>query len=103
MYDKLDCEEATIYEVEHHKLQDFIKKCYELDQDYSLIHFEEWNNGSCWHHFTVCKGTLDECDKDMVQAFKSKKVPACPLWILLQDMCNKNLINPGVYAVKVSW
>lgn len=71
-------------------------------EDYSLPADMECGNDIAQTMF-ISKEELDECDTDDIQDFKDRKKHQWMTRLLMQDMCNRDLIPAGDYVISVSW
>lgn len=100
---KLKCEETLFKVVQYYDLDDFIKEHYDVPA-FEIVSDMEYNNDSCYK-MTVEKKALDKYGDDKLEKFIHSKgsKEMYMLYILMQDMCNRDLIKSGQYLVVVSW
>ena len=90
----------TIFEVDYNDLDRFIAHHYQLNYFEGTL--ESSNDTS--HSITVEKEPLSKWDvTDMEKILKDGNCEYWKLHIVLQDLCNKGIIEPGQYLVRVSW
>lgn len=102
---KLKYREKLVLQVDYNDLNEFITQAYGLTQPYEVVAEEEWGNDQS-HTLLVEKRELDEDElEDIVtmEATKGKRIPSYTTSTLLDDLCNKGLIEPGEYLVRVTW
>ena len=91
----------TVFHVEHWDLEEFICEVYGKDE-YSFVEDAEVQNYSS-KEFSLNKEPLDERDTNILNRFIEGHSPQYIIRILLQDMCNRDLIEEGDYIIKVFW
>ena len=100
----MELKHETIQEVhcvDYGDFDEFINRIYNV-KDYSIITNEELNNDS--HKlFHVVKEKLEDWDKETLERFIKGEDPSWVTQILLQDLCNRDLIEPGRYLIEVCW
>jgi len=89
---KLKAKSKAIFEVQYGDFERFIKEVYGVRLD-----FVSWQ----------------ECGNDSTTSLYAEKNPrVAPLtsetvlenrWEIMEDLCNKGLIEPGEYLIKVCW
>ena len=97
---ELKHEKVEYIEVEYRDLQQFIKDVYK--KNFSFVADNECQNDS-QHTFIVKKEELDDYDKEKLKKFKKTGVYDYITSILLTDMCNRGIIEEGMYLITVMW
>jgi hypothetical protein len=97
----LNTKRVSYIEVDWYDLGEFIRKVYGIDH-YDPASLEEWNNDSSYT-FRVEKSELSRYETSKLQDFKSNRETSHSLRILLKDLCNQGLIEPGHYIIHVCW
>jgi hypothetical protein len=95
-------EKFEVIAVDYNDFDKFIKEIYQID--YEIIVDEELNNDS--HKlFQIKKEELKEWDKEKLKKFlkSNGKDESWCAKLLLTDLCNQDLIEPGWYLIKVCW
>lgn len=98
----LKCETVCYKQVDYYELDKFIQTAYGI-KEFSCVDDQEWNNNS---KYTVWaeKEPLHDFDQKKLEEFLSgKSRPDYMLRTLLNDLCNKGLLEPGKYLIAVSW
>lgn len=96
---ELKTSKVTHIKVKYDDLDRFIEHIYGVDE-YSFVAEQEANNYSSYD-FTV-DGELDEWDEEELRKFVEKKSDCGPATIL-NDMCRREIIEPGEYLIEVYW
>lgn len=96
----LPCKKEIIISVNEHELNEFIKQVYRKPYDFQECH--ECSNDSLRPF--ECNGK-EELNKEELKAVEEFKAGASKpgFRILLQDLVNRDLLEPGQYIVFVSW
>ena len=97
---KLKYEEITYKQVEYHELEDLILHVYK--QEYEIVVGEEQRNDSLIR-CRVEKEEFDNYSKERVKEFIETGDESYMLTYLLQDMCNRDIIEEGNYLIDISW
>jgi hypothetical protein len=84
--------------VEDHELNRFVEDVYGL-QDYNVACSEEWSNDT-EHRVEARKEELAQYYKDKL---KDLSTNSYTLSAIMSDLCNRDLIKPGVYLITVCW
>lgn len=93
---------VQVIEMEYGELEKLIEKTYGFEE-YSIPAEEHL----CYCSYTtelVKDEELDEYDKKDLEQMKTTKKPM--QWrthLLMQDMCNNSILEPGDYVVKIFW
>lgn len=78
----------------------YIAQCYDLDGEVDLL--EAGNDTD--YSYGIISEPIDEYNMKYVEELlKHKGVEHWKLSTVLTDLCNKGLLEPGEYVVKVSW
>ncbi len=96
----LKCEKKTVIHVDYRDLEKFLTEVY--GQKFEFVVDQEATNYTSYE-FNISKEQLDAWDTDQLTKFQRGSQPGFVAQILLTDCCNKNLIEPGLYIVKVFW
>lgn len=97
---KLKYEEITYKQVEYHELEDLILHVYK--QEYNIAAGEEKVN-SVSLRCNVEKEELSDWDVITIREFVEGKRSSYVLSRLMQDMCNRDIIEEGNYLIDISW
>lgn len=97
---KLKYEEIIYKQVEYHELEDLILHVYK--QEYNIAAGEEKMNYVLLK-YNVKKEQLDDYDKEQIKNFIETGNENYMLSYLLQDMCNKDIIEEGNYLINILW
>ena len=95
----------TVHNLSDNDFDQFIKSVY--GQPYEVVPDEEWNNYSS-HRFNVEKkpytnNALDVYDLKKLDTFIQTGKSSYTAHILFRDLANRDLIEPGIYVINVSW
>lgn len=86
------------YSIDYNDLDSLIKKVYDVDVESCL---DQSNDSTL---FISVDGILSRFDQTDLEVFLSTEIQEYnTLRLLLNDMCRKNLIEPGQYLVNISW
>lgn len=97
----LKASKKVMFEVDYGDFERFVKETY--GQDYSFVASEECGNDSV-HNFNVTeKEALDEYDQKRLATFKELGSYSFFNRTILQDLVNRDLIEPGNYLISVCW
>jgi hypothetical protein len=100
--DQLKTEELTILECDHLEMNRYIKHHYcHLPSYWHIAKISNWEDGACYHHHVI-KRKLEDYEEEDLASFKEDGTGAS-LEVLLTDLCNRNILNPGIYVVRVDW
>jgi hypothetical protein len=94
-------EKITVIAMDDNELDQLIDENYP-GCHYECIAAEEWSNYES-HDFSIKKGKLGEYDLKKLKSFNSGVFEHGITSILLQDLCNKEVIEEGKYLIKVFW
>lgn len=97
----LKSRKKTVIEVEYGDLERFVKETYK-QKEYSFVAAQECGNDSS-HSFSIEKELLDEYDQKKLDAFTKTGKYGFINHTVLQDLVNRDLIEPGNYVIRVSW
>lgn len=95
----------TIFTVDYNDLEDFINDHYGLQggrKGFCYQAVEEIGNDT-QKRFRVCKEELDDWDVEKLNTLKEKGHADYCTRIVLVDLCNKDLIEPGTYLIEMSY
>ena len=96
----LQVSKKTIFEMNDNVFDQIVNRAYGKT-DFSLVANEELSNDIS-KKYTILKKKLSEYDqKDLAQFIDSDK--SWVSYILIQDLCNKGILEEGVYIINVSW
>lgn len=100
---KLILEKKEIYHIDYNDLQEFIREHYNRP-DFNIICDMEWNNDASYV-LQVCKDELEKCDKEEIESWKLDSYDSYHYIVptLLNDLCNKGLVEEGEIYVSVCW
>jgi hypothetical protein len=96
-------QKKTVIEMEYGELEKLIEKTYGFEE-YSIPAEEEKGN-ECSLTFNLVKDEeINEWDKADLEKMKTTKKPMqYRTHLLMQDMCNNGVLEPGDYVVKIFW
>lgn len=90
----------TVYEVDYNALDKFIAHHYQLDDFEGSLE----SSNDTTHSYHVEKEPVRSWNQEHLERIiKDKNCEYWKLDLVLTDMCNKGLIEPGQYLVRVSW
>jgi hypothetical protein len=89
---KLKAKSKVIFEVKYGDFEQFIKEVYGVHLD-----FVDWQE--CGNHST----TALYAEKNPSVAPLTSETVLENRWEIMDDLCNKGLIEPGEYLIKVYW
>lgn len=96
----LRVKKTSYFEVDYNDLDTFINKVYGI-KGFSCAATEEWGNDS-QHRVYVEKKPLASYDAPKVE--KNNILNAdYNLRAIMQDLANRDLIEPGIYLINVCW
>lgn len=92
-----------VIEMEYGELEELIEKTYGFEE-YSIPAEEEKGN-DCSLTFNLVKGEEPNewHKKDLAKMKETKKPMQYRTHILMQDMCNNSILEPGDYIVNIFW
>lgn len=91
-------EKQIVYSIDYSNLDSLIKKIYDVDVESALCQ----KNDSTLS--VSVDGTQSDYDKkDLVEFFSTKIQEYNTLRLLLNDMCRKDMIEPGDYIINICW
>jgi hypothetical protein len=96
-------QKKTVIEMEYGELEKLIEKTYGFEE-YSIPAEEEMGNYCSYTTELTKDEVLDGYDKEDLEKMKTSKKPM--QWrthLLMQDMCNNGILEPGDYVVKIFW
>ena len=96
----LACQKVCYTEVKYHDLDDFIQEVY--GHEFSCVADQEWNNDTkktVWAE----KENLALYDQVKLDEFVKEGKYNFSLHVILSDLCNRGLMEPGKYLVSISW
>jgi hypothetical protein len=96
----LKLKKQVFFEVDYNDLDQFISDFYGVY--YEFVADQECSNDS-QHTFNIKKEKLAEYDQNKLNEFVNGKSRTYIARILLADLCNKDIIEPGKYLIKVCW
>ena len=91
----------TYIEVDYNDLQDLIQKHYHKP-NYGIVPYQEWNNNSDYP-IEVKKQEMSKYDLEDLEQFKSDKQLHWKIYVIMNDLCNNNIIDEGNYLISVCW
>lgn len=75
-----------------------------MDDSFSIIANEECSNDVSLSYLDISREKLDKFDEEELNNFiEQKGLPHISISTLLQDLCVKELIEPGDYLIYVCW
>ncbi len=99
---KLKTEQKITFHVDYYDLEEFINHHYSPSIDFCFPADVESANDTS-HTFELTFGDeLSEWDLKKIEKFKQGKGSYVTA-TLLQDLCNRGLIDPGSYVINVCW
>lgn len=87
--------------MDYYELEELVKKTYEI-KNYSFIATEECGNDST-HSFNVERKSLRDFEQEYIDEMKSGNPITCSNYAILNDLCNKEVLEPGNYLIEVCW
>ena len=92
-----------VIEMEYGELEKLIEKTYGFEE-YCFPAEQEIDNDSSWTTKLVANEELDEWDKKDLEEMKATKKPKQRrTHLLMQDMCNNGILEPGDYVIQICW
>jgi hypothetical protein len=100
----------TVITMDYGELDEMVTKTYNFRRgDYEFIVVEECGNDSS-HRFSVEKtkvldptNALDKWDLEKLEKIKTGNVPSSSNHVIMQDLVNRGVLEPGIYIIEVSW
>lgn len=94
----------TVISVNYHDLEHLIREIYGITGDWSFVEDQECGNDSD-HEFHVERKPLAKYEEEQLANFIQSKGERESYMAntILDDLCNKQIIEPGNYLVQVSW
>jgi len=92
----------TIFHVDYNDFNKLVNDFYKPPLGYEFVADVESANDST-HEFRVRKNDLDEWDKQDIERFRNDGKYQWLAGRLLNDLCDKGIIDPGEYYIRVSW
>lgn len=101
---KLKYIEKIVREVDYNDLDDFINIVYHKSpRTFEVVADQEWGNDED-HEIQIKKEEIKhDWDKDKLVQWNITGRGNYLLRLLLTDLCNRDLLEPGTYLIKVSW
>lgn len=96
----LKTKRRIVLATDYNDLDNFISQVY--GRDFESIADQEWSNYED-HEINVEPEPLDAYDEKKLKDFLAGEWPSGMLHILLTDMANRKLIEPGNYLISVFW
>lgn len=91
-------EKQIVYSIEYSDLDNLIEKIYDVEFESA---FFQRNDSTL---SVSVDGTLSDYDqKDLVEFFSTGIQKYNTLCLLLNDMCRKDMIEPGNYIINICW
>ncbi len=91
-------EKQIVYSIAYYDLDNLINKIYDIKFESAL---DQMNDSTL---SLSVDGTLSEYDqKDLVEFFSTGIQEYNTLRLLLNDMCRKDMIEPGNYIINICW
>ena len=95
--------QKAVFEVDYNDLNDFINTEYGFGpRQFEVVADQEWGNDES-HSIILSKRELPEYDKLFLEKFKKSEKVSYVLYIILQDLVNRDRLAPGEYIIDVSW
>lgn len=91
-------EKHITYSIDYNDLNSLIKKVYDVDFESCL---DQSNDSTLFISVDGILSRFDQTDLEVFLSTESQEYNT--LRLLLNDMCRKNLIEPGQYLVNISW
>jgi len=88
------------YVVDYNDLETFIDNVY--GKHFSFTEDQESGNDSS-HEFSVSKEKLDKYEQKKLEEFVNDGDYCFSTSLIMNDLCNKGLIKPGHYIIRVCW
>ena len=94
---KLKMDIATVHFITDYDLQEFVKRVYNIDYDYS-----EHEDSSSYGRYRV-SGSLLQSNRDRADKIKTNKIGRLHFsaHLLLNCLCEDGYIEPGSYVIEV--
>lgn len=97
---KLKTKKVEYFEVDYGDLEAFIEEVY--GQEFNLACDQETGNDTALT-MEVKKERLGEYDRDKIDRWIRDGEESYMFRVLMFDLCNKDLIEPGNYVIEISW
>lgn len=105
---RLNTEELVLQQCSKQELERFLEFHYPNNREMIAKVLEDngtWQSDSCYDAelcclLTITKGKINSEDFELLSSFKENKA-SCALNIILNDLCNKDHIDPGLYLICV--
>ncbi len=96
-------EKKTIISCDHSELEEIILEHY--GKEYEIMPMEEVGSSQYAATYTqhVSKGNPDKWQAEAFQKFKDGGSEGHILGTILDDLCNKDLLEAGEYIIDVNW
>ena len=95
---------VTRIEMDYSELEALVQKTYGLKKRWSFVADEECGNDSSHTYSVMEKEELDEFDKEDLAEFIAKDgFKPYMTSRLMQDMVNRDILEPGNYLIEVCW
>lgn len=92
--------QVSYLKVDRREVEKTVREFYK--QDFECVASEEWFNGAK-QSYSVKKEPLANWEQESLDKFKAREDYSFILKILLTDMCNNNVIEPGDYLITADW
>lgn len=98
----LKCRQETVFSVDYGDLEEFIKHIYGNKQ-YEFACAEEVSNDTIKRYKVDKKEEISDYDLKKLNSFKAGNFESWITRLLLQDMVNNGILQPGTYSIDVCW
>ena len=98
----LKCRQKTVFSVDYGDLERFIQHIYG-NKKYEFVCAEELSNDMVKEYTVDKKEEISEYDMAKLNSFKAGNFENWITRLLLQDMVNNDILQPGTYSIDVCW
>ena len=88
------------FEVDYSEFEQFVRQEYDVELEFAC---NQESSNDVSYTFSVDNKPLNNYDENKLSKFKAGEDPQFISHILLNDLCNRGVIEPGKYLIKVSW
>lgn len=95
---------SEYFEIEYYELDDLVNTHYGLEGDFRYMFCCDQEAGNdTQHSFNIKKEKLSEWEQEQLDHFIHANPTSFVTRVVLTDLCNKGIIEPGNYLINVCW
>ncbi len=93
--------QRTVISGDYNDLEEIVMKHY--GREWSLVADQEMGNDSTFEAKITKDEALDEYELEDIAEFKATGESQYLAPVIMQDLCNAGLLEPGEYTIRISW